>query len=142
MCSATTCSRCFVGHCQTAPPAVASTASPTGLPKSSAKRASQGYPENGQRLAANADNPLGGHSIPQSAHVYLQGANGPTDIFGVPRSGGAHARFDGFTGGEQYVGINCKDNASPWQARRNGRNLEGERSQYARLSQLRRGQRR
>ena len=27
--------------------------------------------------------------------------------------------------------INCKDNASPWQARRNRRNLEGECSRYA-----------
>jgi hypothetical protein len=44
-----------------------------------------------------ADSPLADHSIPQSAHVYLQGANGPTYIFGVPRCGGAHARSDGFT---------------------------------------------
>jgi len=32
-------------------------------------------------------------------------------------SSGADAHSGGFTGGEWYVGINCKDNASPWQAR-------------------------
>src|SRR5437016_14124476 len=51
------CSRCFAGRCQTALPAVASTASPTGLLKSSAKPATLGHTESGQRLAANADQP-------------------------------------------------------------------------------------
>jgi len=37
--------------------AVASTASPTGSPKSSVKPATSRHPENGQRLAANADHP-------------------------------------------------------------------------------------
>src|SRR6267378_3363356 len=50
------CSRCFAGRYQTAVLAVASTASPTGSPKSSVKPASSRHPENGQRLAANADN--------------------------------------------------------------------------------------
>src|SRR6267143_4147382 len=53
------CSRCFAGRYQTAVLAVASTASPTGSPKSSVKPASSRHPENGQRLAANADHPLG-----------------------------------------------------------------------------------
>jgi hypothetical protein len=64
-----------------------------------------------------AGNPFGGHSIPQSTHVYLRGANRPADIFGASRCGGANACSSGFTGGEQHVGIDCKDNASPWQAR-------------------------
>src|SRR6266478_5361121 len=51
------CSRCFAGRYQTALLAVASTASPTGSPKSSVKPATSRHPENGQRLAANADNP-------------------------------------------------------------------------------------
>src|SRR5580704_11064866 len=49
------CSRCFAARYQTALLAVASTASPTGSPKSSVKPASSQHPENGQRLAANAD---------------------------------------------------------------------------------------
>src|SRR5216684_1559612 len=51
------CSRCFAEPYQTALLAVASTASPTGSPKSSVKPASSRHPENGQRLAANADHP-------------------------------------------------------------------------------------
>lgn len=66
----------------------------------------------------------------------------PTDIFGVLRCGGSHACFGGFLGDERYMGINCEDNASTRQARRNDRNLEGELSRYARVSQLRCGQRR
>src|SRR5436309_1872973 len=51
------CSRCFAGRYQKALLAVASTTSPTGSPKSSVKPASSQHPENGQRLAANADHP-------------------------------------------------------------------------------------
>src|SRR5438045_320123 len=50
------CWRCSVVRCQTDLLAVASTASPTALAKSLAKRASSRHPENGQRLAGNADN--------------------------------------------------------------------------------------
>src|SRR6266404_5403567 len=52
------CSRCFAGRYQTALLAVASTASPTGSPKSSVKPATSRHPENGQRLAANAEYPF------------------------------------------------------------------------------------
>ncbi len=44
------CSRCFAGHCQTTLLGTASTASPTGSPKSLPKRATSRRPENGQRL--------------------------------------------------------------------------------------------
>ena len=57
---------CFAGRCQTALPAVASTASPTGLLKSSARPATLGHTESGQRLAANADNPLGAANLATS----------------------------------------------------------------------------
>jgi hypothetical protein len=83
-----------------------------------------------------------GIPFPASAHLYLAGANRLTNIFGVPRRGGDHARSSGFTGGERYVGINCEDNSSPGQARRNDRGIETERSQYAGVPQLRCGQRR
>src|SRR6266481_1625268 len=62
------CSRCFAGRYQTALLAVASTASPTGSPKSSVKPATSRHPENGQRLAANADYPgVGGRSVNATA---------------------------------------------------------------------------
>src|SRR5260370_35439203 len=47
--------KCSVVLCQTVLPAVASTGSPTGSPRSLPKRAKSPHPENGQRLAGNAD---------------------------------------------------------------------------------------
>src|SRR5258708_3414950 len=51
--------KCSVVLCQTVLPAVASTGSPTGSPRSLPKRAKSPHPENGQRLAGNADHPSG-----------------------------------------------------------------------------------